>query len=237
MFGLQFFNENTGELILSDNGIVYSYIGQATNTALTQGVKTGSNRSSGFSTYQINYDGDIIVILPLKAGLRTATRLISRSGNTHTIRVSNSVPDANSANTGYGEQFITEVYVFGMPNVVSGGTYGAALYNDNGTLIADLTRYPMTFRMRLYSPDGQSPITLPAGLTKPAFLGMPNSTKELTMAAREYDYSNCWEVSADGTQVYPAFYHDSDVVFETNPRPERIIYRPAVGLLLDLANI
>lgn len=233
MFGLQITNEGTGELVLSDNALVYAYLGKAVNSALVQSSQNGAEIRAGYSEYQIDYDGDIVVVLGLSPGMRTGYTYKQRSGNTHTIRIKHSAPDPTSSS--FADQQVGNVYVFVKPISVS-NTYGMAMYDDSGALVADLSRYPMTFRKYLQAPSGTEATAVPADVSVPAFIGMPQSVKVVTVGARDMSSSPCWELNSAGTSVTPAFQNDSSITHEGAPSPVSIL-RPAYGLLLDLVNL
>lgn len=233
MFGLQIINDDTGELVLSDNAITYAYLGKAVNTALVQESQNGSEKRAGYSEYQVNYDGDIAVVVGLARGMRTSFSYAIRSGNTHTIRVKHSAPDPTSLS--FSPQQVTDVYVFVRPTSVS-AQYGMAMYDDSGNLVADLSRYPMTFRKYILAPNGTESTAVPADVSVPAFIGMPQSVKTVTVAARDMACAPCWELDTAGAFVTPEFQNDSSLLNEGQGRPE-LKLRPAYGLLLNLANL
>jgi len=160
---------DSDELVISDRGITYGYLGRAALSVVTQAGGGSITKTPGQSVYTINWAGDIIVALPVKANGTTALRNISKSGNTWTISVhkGNGAFDVN----GFDIQEATEVYVFGAPVLV--GSFAAALYDDNGDVCADLTRQPLTYRARINIAVGSLSWGMPAGVTIPAIVGTP----------------------------------------------------------------
>lgn len=140
-YGLRFEN-GSGGLTLSSEGQTYGYIGQATYVSILQ-PPTGVTlaESSGYSTYTIDWPGQIIVALPVKTNGGTALLDMQQSGSTWTITVHKGTGSLNSL--GFDVEEATEVYVFGRPTSVSG--WGVALYNQAGVLTGDLSRRPLTF--------------------------------------------------------------------------------------------
>jgi len=160
---------DTDELVISDRGITYGYIGRAQLFGVAQAGGGTITKTPGQSVYTIDWAGDIVVALPVKANGTTALRNISKSGNTWTINVhkGNGAFDAN----GFDIQEATEVYVFGAPVLVPGFT--AALYADDTSVCADLTRQPLTYRARINIAAGSLAWGMPAGVAIPAIVGTP----------------------------------------------------------------
>jgi hypothetical protein len=83
------------------------------------------------------------------------------------VHKGNGAFDAN----GFDIQEATEVYVFGAPVLVPGFT--AALYGDDTSVCADLTRQPLTYRARINIAAGSLSWGMPAGVAIPAIVGTP----------------------------------------------------------------
>lgn len=167
-FGLKTYN-NSNELTISSDGLVYGYIGQASLSSVAQATGNSIVKTFGRSTYTITWAGDIIVALPVKTNGTTALISMSQAGSTWTITVhkGNGTLDAN----GFDIQEATQVYVFGRPTAVSG--FGLALYNAAGNLSADLTRQPLTYKARLSIAANGIDWTPPT-TTTPAIIGSPS---------------------------------------------------------------
>jgi hypothetical protein len=168
-----------GGLTISSDGITYGYIGRATNTGVSQSGGTTNNRSIGQSSYTINWAGDIVVALPIKANKTTALVNITQSGEVWTITCHAGTGTFDSF--GFENQEATEVYVFGAPVSVSG--FGLALYNASGGLCADLSRQPMTVRGVSSHAANVYDWLLPSGMTTPAVVGTPEDYE--TTSARD----------------------------------------------------
>jgi hypothetical protein len=172
-YGLTTYND-AGGLTLSSDGKVYGYIGMATYVSIQQPPTNVNIGENGYSTYTINWAGDIIVALPVKANGGTSILYQSRVGNTWTILVHKSTGSLNSL--GFDVQEATQVYVFGAP--ASAPSYGLALYNASGVLSADMTRRPLTFDKYLTFPANTVILAL-SGITVPAVIGI-SRREELT---------------------------------------------------------
>lgn len=172
-YGLQTFN-NSGGMTLSSDGLTYGYIGQATLQTVVQppGPMSGSVgwpsvAEHGHSEYTIDWPGEIIVALPVKANGPTALIFQLQSGSTWTIRVFKSTGVQNAI--GFAMQESTEVHVFGMP--VSLPSHGFALYNTSGQPTADLSRRPLTFDRHVTFATGVGAASF-SGMTEPAVIGL-----------------------------------------------------------------
>jgi len=196
-----------GGLTISSDGITYGYIGRATNTGVSQSGGTTNNRSIGQSSYTINWAGDIVVALPIKANKTTALVNITQSGEVWTIRCHAGTGTSDSF--GFENQEATEVYVFGTPVSVSG--FGLALYNASGGLCADLSRQPMTVRgVSTHAADALN-WPLPGGMTTPAVVGMPQ------------DYN--WQATSDGSFWINRFRSYGWTLFEGQLRKQSYVTR------------
>ena len=109
--------ENEGrELVFSDSGLTYSYVGRAAFVGITPAGTSATDSGSGFSTYTISWPGPITVALPVKANGSTLFLNATQSGTTWTI----TVHKANGSFTelGFDVQEQTEVFVLDRKSVV-----------------------------------------------------------------------------------------------------------------------
>lgn len=156
----------SGELTFSSDGMVFGYIGKATNTAVAQAGTSGVDDFAGYSTYTITWAGAIIVVLPLEINKPVALRSVSQSGSTWTITVHHGTGSLDAQ--GFNVESAVDVFVFGAPTSVSG--WGAAIRNSAGTLTGDLSRRPLFFNQLIDFTSGQITATI-GSYTKPAFIG------------------------------------------------------------------
>jgi hypothetical protein len=164
-FGARAYN-GSGALTFSSDGMIFGYIGKATNTAIQQAGTSTIDAFAGYSTYTIDWPGKIIVALPLILNKPTALRSVSQSGVTWTITVHRGSSASDSL--GFDVQEVAEVFVFGAPVSVSG--WGLAIRNQAGDLTGDLSRRPLFFDRFVDFGDSVPSVTM-TGLTKPAFIG------------------------------------------------------------------
>lgn len=194
-YGITTYNDSGG-LTLSSDGRVYGYIGRATHVSTQQPPTNVNIAENGYSTYTINWAGDIIVALPVKTNGSTSLLYQTRSGNTWTILVHKGTGSLNSL--GFDVEEATEVYVFGAPT--STPSYGMALYNASGVLTADMTRRPLTFDKYLTFPSNTTTLAF-SGITTPAVIGI-NRREELTNLPIDSTfyanrtYKGAWRVEA-----------------------------------------
>ena len=165
-FGLSTSN-NSNELTLSSDGLLFGYIGRATFQSLVANETTTADAFSGYSIYTITWPTDIVVAIGLDVGAgRVAFRSQTQSGSTWTITV------YRTGNTldglGFYDQAAANVYVWGLPTTVSG--FGMAIYNAAGVLTGDLTRRPLVAAARIAMPSTVTSIPMPA-VSVPAMIG------------------------------------------------------------------
>ena len=204
-FGLKTWN-NGGGLTFSSDGKVYSYLGRATLSSVTQAPNdiNINEAYNGFSSYSFTHAGDILVALPLKTYGATALIGTQRVGNTWVIEVFSSTGAVNSM--GFDIQEATTPFIFGEPLTATG--FGLAIYNEAGQLTGDLTRRPLTFDryVEFNANSGQSAIA--AGIALPAILGIDTQIAQtntpyepLLMTYQNRLYFGGWRLSADGLAV------------------------------------
>ena len=167
-YGLMVENERD-ELVLSDSGITYSFVGRATFVSITPPGTSATLSGAGFSTYTIDWPGQITVALPVKTNGGTVFRSAVQSGNTWTITVHKSNGASNSL--GFDEQEQTEVYVFGAPGRPPTGTWGVFLFDDAGNVLADLSRRPLSFLARISTSNDAEEWAFPGGTYVPLVIG------------------------------------------------------------------
>lgn len=248
-YGLNFTNDTTGELILSDQAPLYRYIGRAGLVGITQSINMGGGfHDAGQSTYQIYSEYSIAAVVALQAGYVSRMRSFDRSGNTWTINVSHCLPSGSNSDA-FPTQIEAEVHVFAAPAPYAIGAYGAAIYDNNQNVIGDLSQIPLTFLRRVYIADGVSWSSVGSGV-KPGILGFGKTKRRDGIGSRgsgrEAEYDNCWELSADGTLFRPAMTitastrlvgDDAKYPPKDWPRPTSITYAPARGILLNLTGL
>jgi hypothetical protein len=201
------FYNASGGLTFSSDGVTYSYIGRATQSSLVQPGAGSVSRSAGQSIYTIEWAGDIVVALPVKANGVTALLSTTKSGTTWTINVfkSNGTADSQALDA----QEWTEVYVFGAPPAGASSVF--MLYDASGNPVADLSRRPLTYKSLLHMNSGVIQWTPPALATVPAVLGWPVDYKAntsrigLTSFYNSWVYSYGWQLGANGVIQRNAF--------------------------------
>jgi hypothetical protein len=166
-YGLQCVNAGN-ELTFSSDGYVYGYIGKAVLQSITPPGTDPIGASCGFSTYTIEWPGDIIVAVGLPSnGLGTRLNSRSKVGTTWTITVFNILFGAADS-LGFRPQVAADVYVWGLPTTTP--PYGLAIYNAAGVLAGDLSRRPLSFNERVVIP-GSDLSTSIQPYTAPAVIG------------------------------------------------------------------
>lgn len=191
---------NANELVLSDAGITYGYIGRAALVSVVQAGTGLVSATAGRSIYSIDWPGDILVALPVKANGTTEFRSATRTGNSWSIVVHK----ANGATTalGFDVQEATEVYVFGAPSAAAAAPWGVLIYDDNEKVCADLSRRPLAYKARIVMSDPLVSWTMPPGSYVPAIIGNPiggTRTSVRTGAVHVIrTYSSGWTLEASG---------------------------------------
>jgi hypothetical protein len=181
-YGIQCVN-NSGELTLSSDGMMFGYIGKA--TLLSRSTWSGSTSTSqqGLLTYTINWPGPIMVAIGLKtsgsagAAVQSVTPGTGTTWHISIIDATTTTEGPDTTSRYYVPATASDVYCWGLPTSVSG--YGVGLYTAAGTLSADLSRRPLMFASRIALADSVMTATVPA-LIKPAIMGQPNSAHNLS---------------------------------------------------------
>jgi hypothetical protein len=175
-FGLRAFNDG-GEYTISADAYTYGYIGKASFTTLTNPGTDPNEAGAGGSFYTINWPGQIVCAIPIKANGATVLVDQAQSGDTWTVKIHK----ATGAYTAFGfeEQEQTEVFVFGAPTAVSG--WGCAMWNQAGQLTADLSRRPLAVGKFMTLAEGVLEGGAISGFTKPAIIG-GDATRIITRA-------------------------------------------------------
>lgn len=177
-FGLQCFNAS-GELTISSEGFTYCYLGKATFVSRTTYSGSAPSSRIGLMTYQFVSSVPIICAIGLKGNSFQAGAAIigiGRSGNVWTISVrdlSNSTEGPSGGGTFYAQRLTSDIFVFGLP--VTLPPYGLAIYNAAGTLVADLSRRPMTIAARISMGTNVMSVSMPV-MVAPAIIGFPSSS-------------------------------------------------------------
>lgn len=179
-FGIQTVN-TSGELTLSSEGYLLSYLGKATHVSTTSYSGDASSSALGFSTYSFTSSTPIVCAIGLKASGQSGAFVerLSVSGTTWTIIVrdcSASTEGPSGGGSFWEQRTDSDVYVFGLP---SPPAWGAAIYNSAGAFAGDLTRLPLTIRARVALASSATSLTIPS-VTKPAVIGNPNSRHSLS---------------------------------------------------------
>lgn len=189
------------ELVLSDAGITYGYVGRARLVAVVQPETNVVSATAGGSTYTIDWPGDILVALPVKANGSTKFRSATRAGNTWTIVVHKASGVVTAL--GFDVQEATEVYVFGAPSAATAGSWGCVLYDDNENVCADLSRRPLAYKARIVMLDPLADWSVPAGNYVPAVIGNPIGSSRTSVKSGAVhvirSYSTGWIMGASGT--------------------------------------
>lgn len=202
-FGLQTTN-TSGGLTLSSDGRVYSYLGRATLSSVTQPPNdiNINEAYNGYSTYSFTHSSDIIVALPLTSYGAVALIGTQQVGSTWIIEVFRSTGSTNTM--GFDVQESTSPIVFGAPVSVSG--FGGAIYNAAGQLTGDLTKRPLTFDRYVTFAANTSTATITGGITSPAIIGTDvqiaatNTPYEpATMTYQNRTYFGGWRLVSSGT--------------------------------------
>jgi hypothetical protein len=230
--------ENNGnELTFSDSGYVYSFVGRASLVSVTQPGTDPAGASAGFSTYTIEWAGDITVALAVKANGATKITNVSRVGNTWTITAFKSTGATNAL--GLHVQEATEVFVFGAPLPATTDVWGVFIFDDAGNLTGDLSRQPLTFRGRV-NVDAFTNWPMPAGSYVPAMVGgPPGSSRTATNEGGFYRIRESevgWRLTSDGTAMYQDLYltryYRDDAPGETYTRRAQ-----SLALLIDVTGL
>lgn len=222
------------ELVFSDSGITYSYIGRASLVSVAQASGGQVTKGRGVSTYRIDWPGDILVALPVKANGTTSLINTTRSGNTWTILVHKGTGaiDAN----GFDIEEATEVYVFGTPGAQHG--WGGWLYDASRNCVADLSRIPLTWRARPSMAANVTSWPVPGGVGVPAILGWPmdrnvTSVRDTPFYINRYQ-ARGWQL--DGGNVVRNIYQDRWVREDGGASPVDLV-RPIDAILIDASNL
>jgi hypothetical protein len=222
------------ELVFADSGITYSYIGRAGLVSVAQASGGQVTKGRGVSTYSIDWPGDILVALPVKANGTTSLINTSKSGNTWTILVHKGTGaiDAN----GFDIEEATEVYVFGTPGAEHG--LGGWLYDASRTCVADLSRIPLTWRARASMGANVLSWPLPGGVGVPALVGWPmdrnvTSVREVPFYINRYQ-ARGWQLN--GGNLVRNIYQDRWVREDGGASPVDLI-RPIDAILIDAWNL
>lgn len=174
-YGLRITNPS-GELVISSDAKLLSYLGKATRTSTAQATSS----LGGSSTYTFTYAGLIVPALKLSTTQRGTVFSMSQAGSTWTIKVSwwtTTAPlDANGFRT---QNTNAEVFVYGFP-LTRAADYGMLLFDSGGNLAADLTRRPLIVKERRSFSAGVNSVALAGAATMPALLGR---TYDLTIIA------------------------------------------------------
>lgn len=225
------------ELVISDAGITYGYIGRAVLVSVVQAGTSAVSAVAGRSTYTIDWPGEILVALPVKGNGTTEFRSASRVGNSWTIVVHK----ANGAKTalGFDVQEATEVYVFGAPSAATSGPWSCLLYDDNEQVCADLSRRPLAYKARVIIPDPAVSWPLPAGSYVPAIVGNPIGGSRTSVRTGAFyvirTFSTGWTLEASGALAILSYQdrreQDDGPAVTYNNRPS------AVSLLVDATTL
>jgi hypothetical protein len=205
-YGMTIENDSD-ELVFSDSGYVYSFIGRAVLVGITQPGASATDAAAGHSTYTIDWPADITVALAVKRNGSTKVLNVTRAGNTWTITVFKSNGATNAL--GLHLQEATEVYVFGAAAPATEDRWGIFLFGGAEKLTADLSRRPMTFRGRV-NVDAFTNWAMPAGSYVPAMVGgPPGSSRTATNEGGFYRIRESevgWRLTSDGTAMYQDLY-------------------------------
>lgn len=180
-YGIQLINDSGG-LTLSDQAITFKFIGRATLNFIQQPTTVLNSSvyksTAGYQSYSIVWPEAILPILPLTTLGGVKLLSVTRSGDTWTIIIHNSSGTYNGE--GMAIETATEVFVFGAPLSTPGGQWGAALYNNSGKLVADLTARPLTFIRKISGATVDIPLS---GIIKPGILGDALLAKRVTIGS------------------------------------------------------
>lgn len=173
-YGIQCLNDS-GELTLSSDAYLFGYLGKATFVSSTSWSGDSISSQAGYSVWTFTSAGPIVCAVGLKASGQTGAVIlnISQSGSTWTINVVDLATTTSGPSGGdtvyYDQRTDTDIYVFGIPSSLP--SYGLALYNASGNLVADLSRIPLAPLVRVaMSSASVVDQTIPT-VTKPAVIG------------------------------------------------------------------
>lgn len=224
------------ELVFSDSGITYGYIGRASLVSVSQASGNTVAKTQGLSQYTIDWPGDILVALPVKANGSTSLIATAQSGNTWTISVhkGNGSFDAD----GFDIEESTQVYVFGAPVGPRSG-FGAWIYNPAGTMVADLSKIPLTWRGRLMMAANVTTWAMPAALSVPAVIGWPLD-RNVTSAVSAPSYINRYQARgwrlSDSTTISRELYQNIWLREDGGDTATDLIRR-VDAILIDASNL
>jgi len=227
-YGLRLYNDSANELTFADSGLIYTYRGRPTYQYTVDPGTDSVFSQCGYSVYTFAWNGPIIVGLGLD---QWATSIIdiTRSGNTHTIKVMKGNGSFNSL--GFDQQAFAQVYIFGVSIDQTG--YGISLFDDNGNILSVITKPPLSYQYLVQS-DGQNSVSAPT-LSIPVIIGANLSVKTTATrigSSQSYiikTYNPGWSISSGS--VIPTFYQ---IFYATdNFIAPQLAFRPSNALLLD----
>lgn len=234
MVALARFTNGADELTFSDDAWHPKYLGKATYVSTTAPATSGDTTDYGYQTYTITYSGQIVPVLKLTNTRFTRLMGMSQSGSTWTITLINTSSTLDAR--GFGTQFTTDVFVFGFP-LSPVGPAGMLLFRADGSLAADLSTRPLSFRHRLALGSGAASIAVPAALTVPAVMGYPDDFRRQVSGSSPNTKvgldSAGWTISTDGLTLSRAFVRMryADPV-DADP-PPTTTYRPTTAYLVE----
>jgi hypothetical protein len=167
-YGLKIENP-TNELVLSDDGFVAGFVGKASLVGTSQADKSNLlDMFGGGSSFSITFAGQIVPVLKLNSTYSGRIGGFSRSGDVWTIGTINADTSSIDAD-GFTTQVAPEVYVFGIPDSVTG--YGMALFTPAGVPAGNLILPPLVVAQRLQFAAGDGLVSRDSSIVTPGLLG------------------------------------------------------------------